>query len=120
MRFSPNRVSRPVEGVSDDNANAAARAAGITGFEVRRVGARSVVRARAVAARSMEVNGDMTAWQPRTMLRAAGGWWEIEMELTPGTHEIAVRVDGGSWHVPPGLTPLTDEFGGTVGVLVVR
>jgi hypothetical protein len=30
-----------------------------------------------------------------------------------------VRVDGGTWVIPPGLLPLKDEFGGSVGLLVV-
>jgi len=30
-----------------------------------------------------------------------------------------VRLDGGKWLVPPGLLSMLDEFGGTVGLLVV-
>jgi hypothetical protein len=31
-----------------------------------------------------------------------------------------VRVDGGKWVVPQGLQKKSDEFGGSVGVLVVE
>jgi hypothetical protein len=31
-----------------------------------------------------------------------------------------VRVDGGDWVVPPALLSLKDEFGGSVGLLVIE
>jgi hypothetical protein len=31
-----------------------------------------------------------------------------------------VRLDGGNWLVPAGLLTVLDEFGGTVGLLVVE
>jgi hypothetical protein len=31
-----------------------------------------------------------------------------------------IRLDGGPWTVPPGLLAMLDEFGGSVGLLVVQ
>jgi len=31
-----------------------------------------------------------------------------------------LRIDGRDWAVPPGLLSMVDEFGGTVGLLVVE
>jgi hypothetical protein len=33
---------------------------------------------------------------------------------------MIVRTDAGAWVVPPGLTAVADEFGGSVGILVVQ
>jgi hypothetical protein len=33
---------------------------------------------------------------------------------------LSIRVDAGRWTAPPGLPPVRDEFGETVGLLVVR
>jgi hypothetical protein len=31
-----------------------------------------------------------------------------------------VRINGGEWTVPPGMLSMRDEFGGTVGLLVIQ
>jgi hypothetical protein len=54
-------------------------------------------------------------------LTAAGGdRWTTTLPLAPGIYEVNIRIDGGRWLVPPGLTTNSDEFGGAVGILVVR
>jgi hypothetical protein len=40
--------------------------------------------------------------------------------IAPGVHRVNIRVDGGAWRPPPGLSVVRDEFGGEVGLLVVR
>jgi 1,4-alpha-glucan branching enzyme len=80
---------------------------------------------KAPGARTVDVSGDFTAWNPVKLVPAAGGGegggvWRISLPMTRGTHQINIRVNGGRWIVPPGLTPMTDEFGGTVGLLVVE
>jgi hypothetical protein len=40
--------------------------------------------------------------------------------IAPGVHRVNVRADGGPWRPPPGLSVVRDEFGGEVGLLVVR
>jgi hypothetical protein len=66
-----------------------------------------------------EIAGDFTDWQP-VELTSRGGWWELARPLAPGTYHLDVRLDGGSWTAPPGLLTVPDEFGGSVGVLVVE
>jgi hypothetical protein len=75
---------------------------------------------QAPAARSVEVSGDFTSWRPVSLSRAAGGRWVVSLPMVSGTHQINIRVNGDRWLVPPGLPPITDEFGGSVGLLVVE
>ena len=69
--------------------------------------------------RTVEVAGDFSAWQPIELRRAGGGWWETELRVSAGTHEISVRVDGSAWDAPPGRAVIVDELGGRTGLLVV-
>ena len=95
--------------------------AGVTEFNQTALGdGRHRLRVRARGARSVQLSGDPTAWVPMEMQRAADGWWEIDLLLLPGAHEIVVRRDGGAWLVPTGLPVSGDEFGGRSGRLVVR
>jgi hypothetical protein len=70
-------------------------------------------------AQRAEIAGDFTDWQP-VELTPRGGWWELAQPLAPGTYHLDVRLDGGAWTAPPGLLTVPDEFGGSVGVLVVE
>ena len=90
-------------------------------FEVRAAtqGTR-VFRFNAPSARTVEVSGDFTKWQPVALTRETTGWWSVTLPVSTGTHQINVRVDGGAWIAPPGLLTSRDEFGGVVGILVVR
>ena len=40
--------------------------------------------------------------------------------LKRGKYQMNLRVNGSDWTVPPGLMSMIDEFGGTVGLLVVE
>jgi hypothetical protein len=73
----------------------------------------------APGARTIEIAGDFSDWQP-VPLQVRGDTWMLGVALPPGVHRLNVRVDGGRWVVPRGATPQTDEFGGTVGLIVVR
>lgn len=77
------------------------------------------VRVYATNARSVELTGDVTTWTPVALASDGRGWWTVTLLMPSGTHEVNVRVNGGAWEVPPGLASLRDEFGGTVGLLVV-
>jgi hypothetical protein len=63
---------------------------------------------------------DFTDWQPISLTRASGGEWRVHLMLTPGVHRLNVRIDGGDWVVPAGARPEPGEFGGAVGVIIVR
>jgi hypothetical protein len=55
-----------------------------------------------------------------TLKQAGAGTWEILLPLAPGVHRVNVRLDGGPWIVPAGTRSEPSDFGGVVGVIVVR
>ena len=79
-----------------------------------------VLRLQAPGARDVEIMGDFSDWKPARLTGGAAGLWTLGLPLRPGIYQAVVRVDGGTWTVPGGLLTLTDEFGGAVGLLVVR
>ena len=93
----------------------------VTGFaaERRRTGT-VTLKVIAPGARSVEVAGDFTNWTPIRLEPAGGGSWSVTLPMTGGKYQMNVRLDGGKWLVPPGLLPMLDEFGGSVGLLVVQ
>ncbi|MGH7568985.1 MAG: glycogen-binding domain-containing protein [Gemmatimonadales bacterium] len=82
-------------------------------------GARTTLRVLVAEAMAVEITGDFTDWQPVALHRTAEGIWEIALAIAPGIHRINVRLNGGEWLVPSGARVAEDEFGGTVGLLVV-
>ena len=90
-------------------------------FEVRAAAqGKRTLRFNAPAARTVEVSGDFTKWQPVPLTRDATGWWSVALPVSAGTHQINLRVDGNAWIAPPGLLTSRDEFGGVVGILVLQ
>ena len=77
------------------------------------------LRVNAPRARLVEVSGDFTNWEPVAMSPTSGGWWAVTLPISPGKYQMNLRLDGGTWIAPPGLLAMRDEFGGTVGLLVV-
>jgi hypothetical protein len=67
----------------------------------------------------VEISGDFNGWVPMNLEGRGDGSWTARLQLAPGNYEMNLRVDGGEWIVPPGLLPLKDEFGGSVGLLVL-
>lgn len=92
---------------------------GVTVFDVSGVGASRRIRVYAPAARSVDIAGDFSEWAPIALQLQGDGWWTVSLPLSSGAHEVNIRVDGGAWLVPPGLTSATDEFGGSVGRLII-
>lgn len=78
------------------------------------------VRVQAPGARSVELMGDFTDWETVRLIEAAPGVWEVILAVSPGVHRLNVRVDGGPWLAPAGSRAEANEFGGVVGVVVVR
>jgi hypothetical protein len=76
------------------------------------------IRIHVVDARSVEIMGDFTNWEPRPMTRN-GAAFESTMRVTSGTHRLMVRIDGGDWRPPANTPAVDDDFGGRVGLLVV-
>lgn len=84
-------------------------------------GADSVrVSLHAPAARQVHVEGDFTDWQPAQLTPGSDGHFGAAFPLNGRVVRFRVRVDGGGWQVPPGLAVDVDEFGGLVGVALIR
>jgi len=93
----------------------------VTGFNVQRIASDSInLRVRAPTASVVEVSGDFTNWVPLQLARAEEGWWSERLALKRGNYQMNIRVNGGQWTVPPGLLSMVDEFGGSVGLLVIQ
>jgi len=78
------------------------------------------VRVNAPGARLVEINGDFTNWTPIQLVPTGDGWWTSTLALKRGKYQMNLRIDGRDWTVPPGLLSMIDEFGGTVGLLVIE
>lgn len=90
-------------------------------FESKSLGNRMrEIRLRAPDAHSVELIADFTGWKTVKLADAGGGWWSATFPITAGIHELNVRIDAGRWIAPPGLSSKADEFGGSVGVLIVQ
>jgi hypothetical protein len=94
--------------------------AGEVRLEIAAAGELRALRVHAPAASSVELTGDFTDWQPVALTHTGAGVWEVRLPLTPGVHRVNVRVDGRAWSVPAGARREVSEFGGAVGVVVVR
>jgi hypothetical protein len=79
-----------------------------------------IVRIRAPASERVEIMADFTEWQPVTLVRTPEGVWEVTVPVGRGQHRLNVRLDGGDWVVPTNVARVTDEFGGVVGLVLVR
>ena len=79
-----------------------------------------VLRVRAPASERLEIMADFTEWLPVPLVRTPAGVWEITLSVPPGPHRLNVRLDGGDWIVPTNVARVTDEFGGVVGLVLVR
>jgi hypothetical protein len=75
---------------------------------------------RAPVAQSVEIMGSFTDWEPVAVQADGSGNWRLRWPLTSGVHRINVRIDGGDWIAPAGTTTMPDDFGGIVGVFVIR
>ena len=75
---------------------------------------------RAPTASRVELMGSFTDWEPVELESDGAGNWTVRWALPSGLHRINVRLDGGDWIAPARTTPMPDDFGGTVGVFVIR
>ncbi|HEY0779682.1 MAG TPA: glycogen-binding domain-containing protein [Gemmatirosa sp.] len=76
---------------------------------------------RVAGAKHVELMADFTDWAPVPLARTStADEWATTVVIGRGVHRVNVRVDDREWEVPDGLTAVRDEFGGAVGILVVR
>ena len=92
----------------------------VTAFEVENRSGTVTFKVLAPQAHSIEVTGDFTDWDPLQLAPTGDGWWVVSRVLRPGKYQINLRMNGGKWIAPPGLLSMLDEFGGSVGLLVVE
>jgi len=78
------------------------------------------LRAKVPVAQTVEITGDFTNWIPVRLSSATDGSWAVTLPLKPGKYQMNIRVNGGPWRVPPGLLSMVDEFGGSVGLLIIE
>lgn len=110
--------SRPTRVMNADSAEVVEAKA--LAFETENRSGMVTFKVLAPLARSVEVAGDFTNWDPLQMTPAGNGWWVASRALRPGRYQMNLRMNGGKWISPPGLLSMLDEFGGSVGLLVVE
>ena len=90
-------------------------------FGWKRSGAHNVtLTVSAAGAMTVDLTGDFTNWAPVALTSLSNGSWSVTLPLAPGRYQMNLRINGGKWIVPPGLLAMSDEFGGTVGLLIVE
>ena len=106
-----------------EDALPAAPPAAATGFSAERKTSGSMtLRIATRGARSVEIMGDFTNWVPLPLMLESGTVqsWAVTVPVSSGKYQLNVRINGGPWIGPPGLLSMLDEFGGSVGLLVVK
>ena len=94
---------------------------GVESFQIdRQTPDTVVVRVSAPSAQLVEIAGDFSGWSPVKLQAAGEGVWTGSFSLKAGQYQTNLRLDGGDWVVPPGLLSLKDEFGGSVGLLIIE
>jgi hypothetical protein len=94
---------------------------GISSFSAVRSGAGLItLRVNAPRAQLVEITGDFTNWAPVRLQSSGDGSWSTALPLGSGKYQMNLRIDGGAWIVPPCLLSMLDEFGGSVGLLVIE
>jgi 1,4-alpha-glucan branching enzyme len=111
----------PVVGAAQNGMTAVSEAPVVERFVWEKSSQQGVtLRVKAPRAGTVEVSGDFTNWVPSQLTAIGSDWWSISLPLRPGKYQMNLRINGGSWVVPPGLLSMVDEFGGSVGLLIVE
>jgi hypothetical protein len=77
------------------------------------------LRVRMPRARSVQVEGDLTAWAPSALAAAGDGTFTGLFTVASPIVRLRVRADGGAWVTPAGVPTQRDEFGDLVAVYVL-
>jgi hypothetical protein len=125
VRFSRQESRSEIKQPSDEDVSqdlpAVSAIPFVTAFSAKRAADDMVVLQVSVpGAQLVEINGDFTNWDPIKLAANGPGVWSVTLPMKKGKYEMNVRVNGGKWVVPPGLLSMSDEFGGTVGLLVIE
>jgi hypothetical protein len=68
----------------------------------------------------MVVVGNWNGWTPVPLEALGENAWFVDLPLAPGLYRYQLVVDGDTWTIPEGAAWVPDDFGGRVGLLVVR
>lgn len=77
------------------------------------------LRVRMPGARSVQVEGDLTAWAPSALAAEGDGTFTGSFAVSSPIVRLRVRADGGAWVTPAGVPTQRDEFGDLVAVYVL-
>jgi len=69
--------------------------------------------------RLVEVEGDLTEWQPAALRPEGHRTFAASFPVTTAVVRLRLRVDGGPWLLPPGAATQRDDFGDEVAVFVL-
>jgi hypothetical protein len=95
-------------------------ARGAVGPVVRRLRDDSVsIRFEVPDTGAVRVAGEWTGWRAEPLRRDGPRAWLLRARLAAGVYRFALVLDDGRWIVPPGAPAVPDDFGGSVGLLVV-
>jgi hypothetical protein len=123
-RERPSEGSEASEPTADEPAPSAPAASAmpvVTQFSAkRRTDSMVTLQVHVPGAQLVEINGDFTNWDPIKLAPAGADSWSVTVPMKSGNYQMNVRVNGGKWIVPAGLLSMSDEFGGTVGLLVIE
>ena len=67
----------------------------------------------------MSIAGEWTAWRAEPLEAVGRGSWLLKARLAPGVYRFSLVGGDGRWIIPRGVATVPDDFGGTVGLLVV-
>jgi len=70
-------------------------------------------------AERVELAGDFNEWRPVALDQTAPGIWQTRLVLKPGAYRVSIRTEASDWTAPPGLPSQPDEFGRSVGLIIV-
>jgi hypothetical protein len=68
----------------------------------------------------LEIAGDWNGWSPTPLEHMGENRWSASLSLNPGIYHYSLVVDGSEWTLPEGAASVSDEFGGVVGLLVIK
>ncbi len=81
---------------------------------------RITVRYANAVRQRLEIAGNWNGWIPVPLERVGRNTWSVDLQLAPGLHQYQLIVDGDTWTIPAGAPWVPDEFGGRVGLMVVK
>lgn len=123
VRIALGRPASPLAPGVEAETPTSAAVGSITSFNAARdAGGGVTIIVTAPGTDVVEINGDFTSWSPVVMTSdpTGSGRWVAKLRLAPGRYQMNMRLNGGPWIVPPGILSMVDEFGGTVGLLIIE